>query len=146
MRAEQACGADGWKLVAPFRTTCQQAEVAPQLLGDVLALLAPLSTGGYLAPRCANLALQFVTAAVDEKEAYKALKPHLDGLMIHVVLPMLAFDDADSELWVDDPSEFVRKVRPRGLRQRALHGTQSHALLVGQRCQSLAPCGLSKAH
>lgn len=88
-----------------------QAEVAPQLLGDVLALLAPLAHGGYLAPRCSNLALQFVTAAVDEKAPYKALKPHLDGLMTHVVLPMLAFDDSDAELWQDDPAEYVRKVR-----------------------------------
>ena len=89
-----------------------QAEVAPQFLEDELALLAPCASGGWLAPRCANLALQFVAAAVDEKEPYKALKPHLDGLLQHVVVPMLAFDDADAELWADDPAEFVRKVRP----------------------------------
>lgn len=77
----------------------------------MLALLAPLAHGGYLAPRCANLALQFVTAAVDEKAPYKALKPHLDGLMTHIVLPMLAFDNSDAELWEDDPTEYVRKVR-----------------------------------
>lgn len=85
------------------------AEVAPQFLEDVLALLQPVAAGGWLAPRCANLALQFVTAAVDEKGPYRALKPHLDGMLLHVVLPLLAFDDDDAELWADDPAEFVRK-------------------------------------
>lgn len=86
-----------------------QAEVAPQFLEDILALLHPVATGGWLAPRCTNLALQFVSAAVEEKEPYRALKPHIDGLLLHVVLPLLAFNDADAELWADDPAEFVRK-------------------------------------
>lgn len=76
----------------------------------MLALLHPLASGGWLAPRCTNLALQFVTAAVEEKAGYAALKPHIDGLLLHVVLPMLSFNDDDSELWADDPAEFVRKV------------------------------------
>jgi hypothetical protein len=88
----------------------RQAEAAPQFLEDVLALLHPLAGGGWLAPRCANLALQFVTAAVEEKVPYAALKPHLDGLLLHVALPLLAFNDVDAELWADDPAEFVRKV------------------------------------
>lgn len=77
----------------------------------MLALLGPLASGGWLAPRCTNLALQFVTAALEEKEPYKALKPHVNGLLLHVALPMLAFNDDDAELWADDPAEFVRKVR-----------------------------------
>lgn len=85
--------------------------MAPQFLEDVLALLGPIASGGWLAPRCTNLALQFVTSALDEKEPYKALKPHIDGLLLHVVLPMLAFSDDDAQLWEDDPAEFVRKVR-----------------------------------
>lgn len=55
--------------------------------------------------------LQFVTAALEEKEPYKALKPHIDGLLLHVVLPMMAFNDDDAQLWEEDPAEFVRKVR-----------------------------------
>ncbi|KAI8465003.1 MAG: armadillo-type protein [Monoraphidium minutum] len=86
------------------------AEASLTLLEDVLALLAPLASGsGWLAPRCANLALQFVTAALEEKEPYRALKPHIDGLLLHVALPLLAFNDDDAELWADDPAEFVRK-------------------------------------
>jgi len=30
--------------------------------------------------------------------------------MLHVAMPLLAFDAHDAELWRDDPAEFVRKV------------------------------------
>lgn len=84
-------------------------EASLQLLEDALALLHPLASSGWLAPRCANLALQLVSAALEEKDAYRALKPHVDGLLLHVVMPMLEFKDADGALWADDPAEFVRK-------------------------------------
>ncbi len=43
-------------------------------------------------------------------------RPHPYGIVVwppqliqHVVIPMLAFDDLDQELWDEDPEEYIRK-------------------------------------
>lgn len=80
-----------------------------QLLEDHLALLARLAEpGAYLSPRVVSLALQYVGRAVEIKESYALLKPHVDA-MLTVVFPLTCFNDDDAELWDEDPQEYVRK-------------------------------------
>eukprot|EP00878_Enallax_costatus_P038160 GHUV01043324.1.p1 GENE.GHUV01043324.1~~GHUV01043324.1.p1 ORF type:complete len:672 (+),score=261.35 GHUV01043324.1:958-2973(+) len=86
-----------------------ETHVSSQFLEDQLHVLHPLAAGQYLSPRVSNLALQYLTRAIELKGTYKQLKPHVDGLLNQVVLPLLCFDAEDAELWEEDPQEFVRK-------------------------------------
>lgn len=80
-----------------------------QLLEDHLALLARLAEpGAYLSPRVISLALQYVGRAVEIKESYALLKPHVDA-MLTVVFPLTCFSEDDATLWDEDPQEYVRK-------------------------------------
>jgi importin-7 len=74
-----------------------------------LALLAAPSHGGYATPRATNLALQYLAAAVPSPSSWKGLKPHVPAVLAAAALPAACFDDADAELWADDPADFVRK-------------------------------------
>lgn len=74
-----------------------------------MALLATLPQGNYLTPRVINLSLRIVTHALTLPSTYRALQPHLQQLVQHVVFPMLCFNDEDAELWEDDPHEYIRK-------------------------------------
>ena len=66
--------------------------------------------GKWLSPRVVNLALQYLTVAVKAARTWKVLQPHVPQLMARVLFPLMCFDDADAELWEDDPQEYVRKV------------------------------------
>jgi len=83
-----------------------------QLLEDHLALLAQLAVpggGAYLSPRVITLALQYVGRAVELKDSYKLLRPHLDPLLQSIVFPLVCFGEEDAELWEQDPQEYIRK-------------------------------------
>jgi hypothetical protein len=81
-----------------------------QLLEDHLALLARLADGtARYSPRVTNLALQYVSRAVELKDPYKVLQPHVDAMLAAVVFPLVCFSDDDAELWQDDPQEYIRK-------------------------------------
>lgn len=67
--------------------------------------------GKWLSPRVINLALQYLTVAVKAARTWKVLQPHVPQLMARVLFPLMCFDDADAELWEDDPQEYIRKVR-----------------------------------
>ncbi|KAF8071226.1 SAD2 [Scenedesmus sp. PABB004] len=86
-----------------------EAHVSSQFLEDQLHVLHPLASGHYLAPRVTNLALQYLTRALELKSTYKQVKPHVEPLLSQVVLPLMCFDAEDAELWEEDPQEFVRK-------------------------------------
>ena len=61
-----------------------QAHVGNQFLEDHLALLQPLAAGSYLSPRVVNLALQYLTRAIEVKKYYTLLKPHIEPLLTQV--------------------------------------------------------------
>eukprot|EP00879_Flechtneria_rotunda_P022091 GHRR01023309.1.p1 GENE.GHRR01023309.1~~GHRR01023309.1.p1 ORF type:complete len:1020 (+),score=395.54 GHRR01023309.1:417-3476(+) len=86
-----------------------ETHVTSQFLEDQLHVLHQLTTSHYLSPRIVNLALQYLTRAVELKGTYKQLKPQIEPLLSKVVLPLLCFDDEDAALWEEDPQEFVRK-------------------------------------
>lgn len=61
-----------------------QEHVSSQFLEDQLHVLRPLAAGQYLAPRVTNLALQYLTRALELKTTYKQLKPHIEPLLSQV--------------------------------------------------------------
>lgn len=104
-----------------FATLLAQHGGGRQLLEDHLALLARLAegsgsgsgsgsgTGTYLSPRVVNLALQYVGRAIEIKESYKLLRPHIDAMLQSVVFPLVCFGEEDAALWEEDPQEYIRK-------------------------------------
>jgi hypothetical protein len=59
--------------------------VSSQFLEDHLFVLQPVASGQHpLSPRVVHLALQYLTHALDLKESYKLLKPHVEGLLVQV--------------------------------------------------------------
>lgn len=48
-------------------------------------MLQPVVSGQRpLSPRVVHLALQYLTHALDLKDSYKLLKPHVEGLLVQV--------------------------------------------------------------
>ena len=86
-----------------------QASVVLQCLADLQSGVVRLQ-GQWVSPRVINLTLQYLTHAVKLSKTWKALKPHVATLLLHVVFPLLCFDQEDEELWRDDPHEYIRKV------------------------------------
>lgn len=92
-----------------FSLMFQKSQVAGKFLEAYLKLLAPLREGGYLPERIINLAMTFMSTSIARKEMYKLLKPHLQVLLYDIVFPITCFNDADEQLWAEDPHEYVRK-------------------------------------
>ncbi len=86
-----------------------QRECSMTFLGAVLNELSSVARGGWVAPRVSNILLQYVAEAVNHLDTWKTLKPHVQDIVQHAVMPLLSFDVEDAELWEDDPHEYVRK-------------------------------------
>jgi hypothetical protein len=86
-----------------------QSECSIPFLGAVLNELSSVAHGAWVAPRVSNILLQYVAEAVNHPDTWKTLKPHVQGIVEHAVMPLLSFDVEDAELWEDDPHEYVRK-------------------------------------
>lgn len=81
-----------------------------RLLDAHLQELAGLAAGRYVSPRCTNLLLQYVTHAIGVKATYVGTAAHWDQILHNVAFPLMCFNDADAQLWREDPQEYIRKV------------------------------------
>ncbi|KAG0045066.1 hypothetical protein BGZ83_009681 [Gryganskiella cystojenkinii] len=61
----------------------------------------------WLSPRVLCLIGNFLEETVKDKGIWSIMKPHSETLITHFVFPQLCFTDADEELWVDEPVEYV---------------------------------------
>ncbi|KAG6549125.1 hypothetical protein Mapa_009351 [Marchantia paleacea] len=86
-----------------------QKQFAGKFLESYMALLSVVREGGYLPDRVINLALQYLSTSVSKSVTYQLLKPQLDVVLFEIIFPLMCFNDADDELWRDDPHEYVRK-------------------------------------
>lgn len=84
----------------------QYAELATSVMLDVLSAIA---TGQQLSRRVAHLALDFIEEAIETAQLWAVVKTRVDMLLTQVVFSYLCFSDADEELWMNDPGEYVRK-------------------------------------
>ena len=91
-----------------FSKLLQEACV-DRFLAAVLSELSAVARREYVAPRVSNNLLGFLSDAVRSKNTWRNLKPHIQDVVAHAVLPLLAFNEDDAELWQDDPQEYVRK-------------------------------------
>jgi len=84
-------------------------DYATQFLQCYVELLSSMSTGTVMPDRVVNLAVTHLNTALGVPLTYKALQPHLDGILMHVIFPLICFGNEDKELWEEDPHEYVRK-------------------------------------
>jgi hypothetical protein len=62
-----------------------QAHVSSQFLEDHLFVLQPVASGQQqLSSRVVHLALQYLTHALELKDSYKLMRPHVEGLLAQV--------------------------------------------------------------
>ena len=85
------------------------AEVCMKMLHTAIHSLSLYSQGHFLSPRVANTLLNLLDEAIRKPAYWNEIQPHIGQLIQHVVIPMLAFDDLDQELWDEDPEEYIRK-------------------------------------
>lgn len=84
-------------------------ECATKFLEAHLLLLSNFAQGQYMTSRVVNLAVQFVGHAVQIPAMHKLVKGQVNDILLHVIFPLLCFNDEDAELWAEDPQEYVRK-------------------------------------
>lgn len=86
-----------------------KSECSIPFLAAVLNELSNVAHGAWVAPRVSNILLQYVAEAVNHIETWRTLKPHVQGIVEHAIMPLLSFDEEDAILWEQDPQEYVRK-------------------------------------
>lgn len=92
------------KVAQNFRDN--HAEKATEVMLEVL--FSP--TSGYqISRRVAHIALDFLEEAIETASLWAIVSPHVSNLLTRVIFPYLCFTDADEEVWVSDPTEYVRK-------------------------------------
>ena len=94
---------------APLVGLMDPSEVCMKILHATIHSLSLFSQGHFLSPRVANALLNLLDEAVRRPPYWNEIQPHIGQLIQHVVIPMLAFDDLDQELWDEDPEEYIRK-------------------------------------
>lgn len=75
----------------------------------MLEVLSSRTKGQQLSKRVAHLALDFIEEAIETASLWAIIRPHVDTLLTQVVFPYLCFLEADEDVWINDPSEYVRK-------------------------------------
>jgi hypothetical protein len=86
-----------------------RAGYAPKLLETLLQLLSGIPNGEFLPGRLVAVALNFMGHAIRHANTYQILKPHLPVFFSKIMFPLFCFNDADAELWENDPAELIRK-------------------------------------
>lgn len=56
-----------------------------------------------------NFLLKYVTNSIKQPETHTIIAPHVEALLVHVLLPVMSRTPEDEEIWTDDPSEFLRR-------------------------------------
>ncbi|KAJ7539565.1 hypothetical protein O6H91_11G100300 [Diphasiastrum complanatum] len=93
-----------------------QKQFAGKFLQSYLTLLGIIREGGYLPDRVINLALQYLITSISKSLTYQLLKHQLDAVLFEIIFPLMCFNDADDQLWREDPHEYVRKGYGKGYR------------------------------
>ncbi|KAH7967743.1 hypothetical protein HPB52_002096 [Rhipicephalus sanguineus] len=108
------------------------------ILQVVLRLLDQHRQKVYVSPRVLQHALNYLRHGVSHAFSWKFLKPHIVGIVLEVVFPLLCHNDQDDELWKTDPHEYIRLkydvfedfLSPVTAAQSWCHMDQMEAMLV----------------
>jgi importin-7 len=82
---------------------------APKLLEPIMQVISLTPNGRFCTDRCTHLAYVYLESAVQLKNTYAMLKPHMKSLLFDIVFPRLCISEADAQLFDSDPVEYVRK-------------------------------------
>lgn len=75
----------------------------------MLEVLSSPTKGHQVSRRVANISLDFIEEAIETASLWAVIRPHVDTLLTRIVFPYLCFNEYDEEIWLNDPSEYVRK-------------------------------------
>ena len=85
------------------------ANVANAFSDSCIQLLFSRKSGVFVSERVTQLALGFMASAIEPALTYAHIKAQIPSLIFDVILPVLAFNQRDLNLWTSDPHEYVRK-------------------------------------
>ena len=78
-------------------------------LQAIMGALSLRKEGKFCSNRVVQIGMGYVASAIELSKTYKLIKPHLRLLICDIIFPVLYFNDADAQLWEEDPEEYVRK-------------------------------------
>lgn len=80
------------------------------LLAPVMNTLALRPNGAFVTDSVFRACLAYVSGASEMSPSYKAMKPHMDFILMKVIFPSLCLTDSELEMFDTDPIEFVRRI------------------------------------
>ncbi|XP_055346822.1 importin-8-like [Paramacrobiotus metropolitanus] len=81
--------------------------LAKDILQSVFQLLDRKIQGHYVSNRCLQLGLTYIRQALKVPSCWKLIKPHAHDLLSRIVFPLMCFTEQDTELWQDDPVDWI---------------------------------------
>ncbi|KAL0265089.1 Nonsense-mediated mRNA decay protein 5 [Diplodia seriata] len=83
---------------------------APEILKGYLQQVEKwVAKTAWLSKACLSYTLAFLDECVRPKSMWNHLKPHLEGLISHLIFPVLCQSDEDIELFETDPQEYLHR-------------------------------------
>lgn len=83
---------------------------APEILKGYLQQIEKwVAKTTWLSKACLSYTLAFLDECVRPKSMWNHLKPHLEGLISHLIFPVLCQSDEDIELFETDPQEYLHR-------------------------------------
>ncbi|XP_052745719.1 importin-7-like [Bicyclus anynana] len=78
------------------------------ILDVLLQILDQYRRKVYVSPRVLQQSISYIDQCVSHAHSWKLLKPHMFGVIQDVIFPLMSHSASDSELWLNDPHEFIR--------------------------------------
>ncbi|KAK7714416.1 Nonsense-mediated mRNA decay protein 5 [Botryosphaeria dothidea] len=83
---------------------------APEILKGYLQQIEKwVAKTTWLSKACLSYTLAFLDECVRPKSMWNHLKPHMEGLISHLIFPVLCQSDEDIELFETDPQEYLHR-------------------------------------
>ncbi|TGZ77434.1 ARM repeat-containing protein [Ascodesmis nigricans] len=83
---------------------------APEILNAYLGQVELwVSKQRWLSKICLSSIIAFMDECIKPSVTWKALHPHVNNLIAHVLFPMLCQTDEDLELFVEEPAEYLNR-------------------------------------
>ncbi|KAK7530338.1 armadillo-type protein [Phyllosticta citribraziliensis] len=83
---------------------------APEILKGYLQQVEKwVAKTTWLSKACLSYTLAFLDECVRPKSMWNHLKPHIEGLISHLIFPVLCQSDEDIELFETDPQEYLHR-------------------------------------
>nr|XP_034824409.1 importin-7-like [Maniola hyperantus] len=78
------------------------------ILQVLLKILDQYRQKVYISPRVLQQTISYIDQCVSHAHSWKLLKPHMFAIIQDVLFPLMSYSEADEELWLSDPHEYIR--------------------------------------